>query len=375
MSLLTGFLDALSMAFGMAWEILWALILGFALSAAVQAVVSKAEMTRLLPDDSPRSIGIACSLGAASSSCSYAAVALARSIFRKGGDFTAAITFEFASTNLVIELGIIMAILLGWQFTLGEFVGGPLMIALLWLLFRLFLRRNLVGAAKRQADRGVRGVMEGHAEMDMAVTEGPFFKRLTSPEGFTAISHYFVMDWASIWKDIAGGLLIAGALAAWVPKEFWQAFFLEGDPTLAAIWGPLVGPLVAVISFVCSIGNVPLAAVLWNGGISFGGVMAFIFADLIVVPVLNIYRKYYGWRMSLFLLATFYAAIVAAGLIVELAFGLLGLIPDERNAKVVEASIQLNYTTVLNVVFLALAVVLVWRFLRTGGPEMLKEMG
>jgi uncharacterized protein len=248
------------------------------------------------------------------------------------------------------------------------------MIALLWLLFRFFLSRRLLGAARRQADRGVPGVMEGHAEMDMALTEGPIAKRITSPEGFTTISHYFVMDWASIWKDIVGGLLIAGALAAWVPKEFWQVFFLQGSPLLAAIWGPLVGPVVAVLSFVCSIGNVPLAAVLWNGGISFGGVMAFIFADLIVLPVLNIYRKYYGWRMSLFLLATFYAAMVVAGLVVELVFGLLGLIPDERNARVLEASIQLNYTTVLNIVFLILAAVLVWRFLRTGGPGMLKEM-
>jgi uncharacterized membrane protein YraQ (UPF0718 family) len=374
MSLVTSLLDALSMAFGMAWEILWALILGFALSAAVQAVVSKSEMTRLLPDDSPRSVATAAGLGAASSSCSYAAVALARSIFRKGADFTSAIAFEFASTNLVIELGIIMAILLGWQFTVGEFVGGPLMIALLWLLFRLFLSQGLLEAARRQAERGLRGSMEGHAEMDMAVAEGPIHKRITSSDGFTAISHYFVMDWASIWRDIVGGLLIAGALAAWVPKEFWQAFFLEGNPLLAALWGPLVGPVVAVLSFVCSIGNVPLAAVLWNGGISFGGVMAFIFADLIVLPILNIYRKYYGWRMSLFLLATFYAAMVAAGLVVELVFGLLGLIPEERNARVAEASIQLNYTTVLNIVFLILAAVLVWRFLRTGGPGMLKEM-
>jgi uncharacterized protein len=374
MSVLQSILEAFSMAFGMFWEILWALILGFALSATVQAVVSKAEMTRLLPDDSPRSVVTATGLGAASSSCSYAAVALARSIFRKGADFTSAMAFEFASTNLVIELGIIMAILLGWQFTLGEFVGGPLMIALLWLMFRFFLSRGLLDAARRQAERGLRGAMEGHAEMDMALTEGPILKRVTSPEGFTAISHYFIMDWAAIWKDIAGGLLIAGALAAWVPKEFWQAFFLEGNPLLAAIWGPVVGPLVAILSFVCSIGNVPLAAVLWNGGISFGGVMAFIFADLIVLPILNIYRKYYGWRMSLFLLGTFYAAMVLAGLGVELLFGTLGLIPDERNARVVEASIQLNYTTVLNVLFLILAAVLVWRFLKTGGPEMLKEM-
>jgi uncharacterized protein len=374
MSVIGSLLDALSLAFGMFWEILWALVLGFVLSAAVQAVVSKAEMTRLLPDDSARSLGIACGLGAASSSCSYAAVALARSIFRKGADFTAAMVFEFASTNLVIELGIIMAILLGWEFTLGEFVGGPIMIVLLALLFRAFLSQRLLNDARIQADRGLQGSMEGHAEMDMAVTEGPFFKRLTSPEGFTAISHYFVMDWAAIWRDIVGGLLIAGALGAWVPASFWQAFFLEGNPTLAAVWGPLVGPLVAILSFVCSIGNVPLAAILWNGGISFGGVMAFIFADLIVLPVLNIYRKYYGGRMSLFLLATFYVAIAAAGLIVELLFRLLGLVPDERHAKVVEASIQLNYTTVLNVVFLALAAVLVWRFLKTGGPEMLREM-
>jgi uncharacterized membrane protein YraQ (UPF0718 family) len=374
MSVIGALLDALSLAFGMFWEILWALVLGFALSAAVQAVVSKAEMTRLLPDDSARSLGIACGLGAASSSCSYAAVALARSIFRKGADFTAAMVFEFASTNLVVELGIIMAILLGWQFTLGEFVGGPIMIVLLALLFRAFLSQRLRNDARIQADRGLRGLMEGHAEMDMAVTEGPFFKRLASPAGFTTTSHYFVMDWAAIWRDIAGGLLIAGALGAWVPASFWQAFFLEGNPALAAIWGPLVGPLVAILSFVCSIGNVPLAAILWNGGISFGGVMAFVFADLIVLPILNIYRKYYGGRMSLFLLATFYAAMAAAGLVVELLFRLLGLVPEERHARVVEASIQLNYTTVLNVVFLALAAVLVWRFLKTGGPEMLREM-
>jgi uncharacterized membrane protein YraQ (UPF0718 family) len=368
-------LDALSLAFGMTWEILWALILGFALSAAVQAVVSKKEMTNLLPDDSPRSLALATGLGAASSSCSYAAVALARSIFRKGANFTSAMAFEFASTNLVIELGIIMAILLGWQFTLGEYLGGIIMIGVLWLLFRLFLSRRLVDAARQQAERGLRGSMEGHAEMDMSVTEGPIHKRVSSPQGLTAISHYFVMDWASIWKDIAGGLLIAGALGAWVPREFWQALSFEGNPLLAAIWGPLIGPLVAVISFVCSIGNVPLAAVLWNGGISFGGVMAFIFADLIVLPILNIYRKYYGWKTSAFLLVTFYAAMVAAGWMVELLFGVLGLIPEERNARVVEASIQLNYTTVLNVVFLILAAVLVGRFLRTGGPQMLKEMG
>jgi uncharacterized membrane protein YraQ (UPF0718 family) len=366
--------EALSFAFAMTWEILWALVIGFALSAAVQAVVSKDEMTRLLPDDSPRSLVIACGLGAASSSCSYAAVALARSIFRRGANFTAAMAFEFASTNLVIELGILLAVLLGWQFTLAEFVGGPIMIAIMALLFKLFLKPEMVDVARRQAERGLVGAMEGHAEMDMSVTEGSLLARITSARGFTAISHYYVMDWASIWKDIAAGLLIAGALAAWVPESFWQSFFLVDHPTLAKIWGPLIGPVVAMLSFVCSIGNVPLAAVLWNGGISFGGVAAFIFADLIVLPILNIYRKYYGRRMSLFLLGIFYVSMVAAGLIVEVLFQALGLVPDERNARVVEASVTWNVTTFLNIVVLALSAVLVARFLRTGGPRMLRMM-
>src|SRR6059036_1316526 len=326
---------ALSFAFGMLWEILWALILGFALSGVVQAVVSKSEMRRLLPDDSPRSLAVATGLGAASSSCSYAAVALARSLFRRGADFTAATAFEFASTNLVAELGIIMALVLGWQFTLGEFVGGPLMIVLMALVFRVFLKRRLVDEAREQADRGVLGRMEGHAEMDMSVHErAPLWRRLTSPQGFTATANYFVMDWAAIWIDIFGGLLIAGALAAWVPDSWWQSLFLEHHATLAKFWGPVIGPVVAIFSFVCSIGNVPLAAVLWNGGISFGGVLAFIFADLIILPIIDIYRKYYGWRMAGFLLVVFYVTMAASGLIVELVFDSLGLIPSERNAKV-----------------------------------------
>jgi uncharacterized membrane protein YraQ (UPF0718 family) len=366
---------ALNLAFGMSWEILWALVLGFALSAVVQAVVSKREMTRLLPDDSPRSLAIACGLGAASSSCSYAAVALARSLFRKGADFTAAMVFEFASTNLVIELGIILALLLGWQFTVAEFAGGFLMIALLAVLFRLFLTPRVVDMARRQAERGLRGSMEGHAEMDMSVTEGSLFSRITSPKGFTAISHFFVMDWAAIWKDVVGGLVIAGALAAWIPERFWHDFFLISHPGVARFWGPLIGPIVAVASFVCSIGNVPLAAVLWNGGISFGGVISFIFADLIVLPILNIYRKYYGGKATLFLLGTFYVTMAGAGLAIELLFDALGIIPTgPRHAKVIEAHVAFNYTSVLNVLFLILAAVLVVRFIRTGGAEMLRRM-
>lgn len=248
------------------------------------------------------------------------------------------------------------------------------MIAILVLLFRLFLRRPLVDAARKQAELGIQGRMEGHAAMDMSLHEGSLWERASSEKGRTAISHFFVMDWASLWLDIAVGLLIAGCLSAWVPKHFWQAFFVAGHPLLAKVWGPLIGPAVAVLSFVCSVGNVPLAAVLWNGGISFGGVVAFLFADLIVLPILDIYRKYYGWKMSAFLFVTFYAAMTGASFLVEFAFSALHLIPQQRNARIMEEAISWNYTTWLNIIFLCITALLVWRFFHTGGPEMLRMM-
>jgi uncharacterized protein len=367
---------ALALAGSMTWEILWALILGFALSAVVQAVVRRSTVVALLGDDRPRTLAIAAGLGAASSSCSYAAVALARSLFRKGANFTAAMAFEIGSTNLVVELGIILALLMGWQFTAAEFVGGPLMIVVLAVLFRLFVRSRLIDAARRQADRGLAGSMEGHAAMDMSIQgDGSFWRRLLSREGFTSVAHVFVMEWSAILRDLILGLLIAGAIAAWVPESFWQHFFFVDHPVLSTLWGPIVGPVVAIVSFVCSIGNVPLAAVLWNGGISFGGVVAFIFADLLILPILNIYRKYYGTAMMLTLLGTFYAAMVVAGYLVELVFGAASLIPSRRNATVMHAGISLNYTTWLNIAFLALATVLVIRFVTTAGIPMLHMMG
>src|SRR6202042_1752338 len=251
---------ALALSGSMTWEILWALILGFTLSAVVQAVVRRSTVVALLGDDRPRTLAIAAGLGAASSSCSYAAVALARSLFRKGAKFTAAMAFEIGSTNLVVELGIILALLMGWQFTAAEFVGGPLMIVVLAVLFRLFVRSRLIDAAREQADQGLAGSMEGHAAMDMSIQrDGSFARRLLSGEGFTSVSHVFVMEWAAIIRDLVIGLLVAGAIAAWVPDSFWQAFFFSGHPLAAKLWGPLIGPVVAVISFVCSIGNVPLA--------------------------------------------------------------------------------------------------------------------
>jgi len=227
-----------------------------------------------------------------------------------------------------------------------------------------------------QADRAVAGSMEGHAAMDMSVGgEGSAWTRLRSPAGLTSVSHVFVMEWAAVLRDIVLGLLIAGAVAAWVPDSFWESFFFSDHPVVSVIWGPLVGPVVSMLSFVCSIGNVPLAAVLWNGGISFGGVIAFIFADLIILPILNIYRKYYGLRMMFFILGTFYVSMVLAGYLVEGIFAVTHLTPTERDAQVLEPQISWNYTTWLNLAFLVVAAVLVVRFVRTGGRQMLAMMG
>ncbi|HEV2218640.1 MAG TPA: permease [Candidatus Dormibacteraeota bacterium] len=366
---------ALQDAFFMFWEILWPLALGFLLSAVVQALVSQRAVARTLGRPNLRGFALACLFGAASSSCSYAAVALARTLFRKGADFTNAIIFEFASTNLVIELGLVLLILIGWQFLAAEFAGGLLMALLLWIIFKVTLRKRWVEEAKAQADRGIVGsTMEGHGAHDMSITEGPFLSRLFGARGFTAVSHYFFMDVYSVYFDLGLGLLIFGALAAWVPDSFWRVFFFTSNPTVNEFWGPLVGPLLSMVSFVCSIGNVPLAAVLWNGGISFGGVISFLFADLIILPVLNIYRKYYGGRMSLYLLGASYVAMALAGFLIGLLFQVFGIAPTHAHVTVVYATPSWNYTTFLNIAFLVLIAVLGWRFLTTGGPAMIRSM-
>src|SRR5437899_12344225 len=374
MQIINSIAQALYTSFSMFWEILWPLILGFNLSGIVQALVSHKTMAKTLGCDGPKCLTFATLFGIASSSCSYAAVALARSIFQKGASFVSSMAFELASTNLVIELGIILFVILGWQFTVAEYFGGIVMVILIGLIFRMTLTPKLVEMARANADKGLLGRMEGHAAMDMSLSEGSFFSRLFSRKGFTAVSNVFVMDWASVWVDIALGLLIAGALAAWVPDSFWNAFFFSNNPTLSKIIGPLVGPLVAIVSFVCSIGNVPLAAVLWRGGISFGGVVSFIFADLIILLILDIYLKYYGWKVMGYILLTFYMTMAAAGYVVEFVFGALGIIPTNRNVVAITEGVFWNYTTVLNIIFLVLAAILVFRFIRTGDLLMLRMM-
>ncbi len=367
--------SGLWMALVMFWQMFWALALGFSISAAVQAVASKHDIAQLLPDDSPTSLLRACGLGAASSSCSYAATAIARSLFRKGANFTSSIAFEFASTNLVIELGILLWVLIGWQFTVAEFLGGFIMVAILALIFRLFLKQRMVAEARKQTDRGVPGLMEGHAAMDMSIeNKGSAWNRVRSPEGITAISHYFIMDIVSVWRDIAIGVVLSGLLAVLVPASAWNALFYSGHGVASSLCGALIGPIVSLLSFVCSVGNVPMAAVLWNGGISFGGVIAFVFADLLILPILNIYRKYYGVKMMLFLALTSYVAMAGAGLLVEAIFRLLGLVPTSHPGVMTGMGMSWNYTSVLDLVFVIPTAFLAVRFFRTGGVPMLRMM-
>ena len=365
---------ALLYGFDMFWQVLWPLSLGFLLSAVVETVIPKRSIEKALGRDSARSVVVASALGAASSSCSYASVAVARSLFRKGATFANAIIFEFASTNLVIELGLILFVLLGWQFLVGELSGGVVMIVVLTLIFRFTLRKRLVEQARAQAEKGLSGKMEGHAAMDMSVTEGPFLRRLFSAGAFTGISQYYFMNLASLWTDLLIGFLISGALAAWVPDSLWATFFLTGHGAVSDVWGAFVGPLISMLAFVCSVGNVPLAAVLWRGGISFGGAIAFIFADLIIIPILNIYRKYYGWRMMVYLLVVSYVAMVVAGLVIGVSFDALHLVPTNRAITVFQDLPQWDYTTFLNIGFLVLSAILGIRFLTTGGREMLRMM-
>jgi len=366
--------SALRLSFAMFWQVLWPLALGFLLSSIVETLVSKQAVSRLLGRDSPRSLALATGFGAASSSCSYAAVAVARTLFRKGSTLRNAIVFEFASTNLVFELGLVLLILLGWQFLAAEFSGGLVMIVILAVAFRFTLRRRLVEQAHLQADRGLPGRMEGHGAMDMSVTDGPFLQRLFSARAVTSISHYFFMNIYSLWMDLLLGFLIAGALGAWVPDAVWSKLFLTGHGGATEIWGSLIGPLIAMLSFVCSVGNVPLAAVLWRGGISFGGAIAFIFADLIILPILDIYRRYYTRRVSAYLFVVSYAAMAVAGVFIGAVFNLTGHVPTNRNVTVFDTTISWNYDTVLNIAFLLLIAALAVRFLRTGGVDMIREM-
>jgi uncharacterized membrane protein YraQ (UPF0718 family)/YHS domain-containing protein len=340
-------------AFFMFWVTLWALILGFGLSGAVQAFVPRVQMEHVLGRRGPREIVRATLFGAASSSCSYAASAMAKTLFQRGADFVSSMVFMFASTNLVIELGIVIWVLMGWQFALGEFVGGVIMIVLFVLLARAVLKRWEIEAAR--AGLGEGGHVHGPESTRMGLRE-----RLRSPAGWADAAGYTFGDAKMLRKEMAGGYLVAGFLAVLVPVSIWNDVFATGHGFWTSLQNVVVGPFIALIACVCSIGNVPLAAALWHGGISFGGVMSFIFADLIALPLLFIYRRYYGRRLALKLLFTFWVVMSAAGLAVEYLFLGVGIVPTTRPAAVVPTEFSWNYTTFLNIVFLLVLAGLWW---------------
>jgi hypothetical protein len=342
--------DGLLNAARMAWEVWWALVLGFLLSALVQARVPRTRIELALGGSGPRELTFATVLGAASSSCSYAAIAIAKSLFAKGASLVAAMAFQFASTNLVFELGLVVWILLGWQFTLAEFVGGIVLILLLWLTIRVGFSRQEEDDARTHAASDEAGHLHSSGD-DIAAN--------------------FAMDISMIWKEVVLGFLIAGYVSL-LPAGFFNALFITDAPApLRTLENVVVGPLVAVLSFVCSIGNIPLAAVLWSGGISFGGVIAFIFADLIIIPIISAYRKYYGARFALKLTAVMFGCMVVAALIVDGVFSLVGLVPTHRPPieSVTERAVTWNYTTFLDIAASVVFVVLMARALRKGDPH------
>jgi uncharacterized protein len=339
-------------AFFMFWETLWALVLGFTLSGVVQTFVSRAQMQRSMGDHRPAAVGRATGFGMVSSSCSYAATAMAKSLFSKGADFTTAMIFMFASTNLVIELGIVLFVLMGWQFALAEFIGGPIMIALLALAGGAVFGPKIVQAARRRV---------GHDDEEH-FDAAPWREKARSRQAWTDAASHTMADVTMLRREIVIGYLVAGFLTVMVPIEWWNSLFLHGHGFWTTLENVIVGPFIAIISFVCSIGNVPMAAALWHGGISFGGVISFIFADLIAFPLLIIYRKYYGTALMLRILVTFWAIMAAAGLAVEGIFTLFGAVPTDRPATVVPENFQWNYTTFLNIVFLALFGVVYWLY-------------
>jgi hypothetical protein len=344
-------------AFLMGWEVWWALVLGFAISAIVQAWVPRARIESAMSGSGARPVGLASVLGAASSSCSYAAIAIAKSLFQKGASAATALAFQFASTNLVWELGLVLWVLIGWQFTVAEYLGGIVMIVLMTVMLRAFVSRRLETEAREHAQRADSGHQHHAAGEEMGVRE-----RITSLAAWSDVAHNFRGDWQMLWREIALGFLIAGFVAQ-LGNDFFNGLFLTGTGgALATIENALIGPLIAVLSFVCSVGNVPLAAVLWSGGIGFAGVLAFLFADLIVLPIVLAYRKYYGWPFTLRIVALMFVTMVLAALAIDGLFSAFGLVPSgPRPSRAgVFGGVAVDYKLFLNILALAVFAALFW---------------
>lgn len=360
---------SLQQAFFMFWQTLWALVLGFAISAALQVFVSKEQMTRAFGSTSLRSMGLATLLGAASSSCSYAAVAAGRSALQKGAALIPVLAFMFASTNLVFELGAMIWVMMGWQFVLAEVIGALVLIAVMWLLVRTFFPRDLENQARERSQQVLEDIGHCHDHGHKAPeTSRPMTK-------LARLASAFVTDWRMIWKELVIGFLVAGFLAALIPSNWWRALFMEQGPEwLRVIENASVGPLIGIASWVCSCANIPLASLLWANGISFGGVISFIYADLIVIPIILIYRKYYGGRAALYITAVFYASMVVAGVLVDLVFKMANLVPHHAHlhGAMDHNVIEWNYTTWLNLAAMVVGVgllVINWRAARSSSSH------
>jgi uncharacterized membrane protein YraQ (UPF0718 family)/YHS domain-containing protein len=357
--------DGLSNSFLMAYEVWWALVLGFALSAIVQAWVPRQKVEDRLGGEGPRPVALATALGAASSSCSYAAIAIAKSLFQKGASAASALAFQFASTNLVVELGIVLWLLIGWQFTLAEFIGGLVLVTLMTLLLRIFVSRELEERARKHAQEAATGHQHHPASARMSLRE-----RVRSVEAWSDVAHNFRNDWAMLWKEISVGFLLAGFIGL-LGNDFFNGLFVTDAPAgIRTVENVIAGPVIAVLSFVCSIGNVPLAAVLWSGGISFAGVMAFIFADLIVLPIIAIYRKYYGWSFALRITALMFVTIVIAALVVDGLFSAAGIVPHSRPSRAdIFGSVEFDYKLIFNVLGLLVFCALFYLAIRRGETD------
>jgi uncharacterized membrane protein YraQ (UPF0718 family)/YHS domain-containing protein len=354
--------EGFKQSFLMAYEVWWALVLGFAISAIVQAWVPRERIESALSGTGFGSVAKATGLGAASSSCSYAAIAIAKSLFQKGASATTALAFQFASTNLVWELGLVIWILIGWQFTLAEFVGGIILIALMAILLRRFVSPQLEEAARRHAQQAQAGHLHHASE-----ARGGWREKVRSVDAWSDVAHNFRGDWQMLWKEITIGFLLAGFIGL-LGDDFFNALFIEDAPgAIKTIENVIAGPIIAVLSFVCSVGNAPLAAVLWSGGISFAGVIAFIFADLIVLPIIAAYVKYYGREYAFRITALMFVTIVIAALIVDGLFSLLGLIPDTRPSRdEIFSSVEFDYKIVLNLLGLVIFAALFYLTARRG---------
>jgi uncharacterized membrane protein YraQ (UPF0718 family) len=357
--------EGLEQSFLMAYEVWWALVLGFAISAIVQAWVPRERIEGALSGRGFVPVAKATGLGAASSSCSYAAIAIAKSLFQKGASAVTALAFQFASTNLVWELGLVLWVLIGWQFALAEYVGGVILIALMALLLRRFVSPRLEEQARAHAQQA----QAGHVHHAEAAERISWRERLTSADAWRDVGGNFRGDWAMLWKEIGIGFLLAGFIGLLGDDFFNVLFITDAPPLLQTIENVLVGPVIAILSFVCSIGNVPLAAVLWSGGISFAGVIAFIFADLIVLPIVLAYRKYYGTAFALRITALMFVTIVIAALIVDGLFGLAGLIPTGPRPTRTDifGSVQVDYKLFLNIFGTAVFIALFWLSRGAGG--------